>query len=55
MQLIKTYLSQPSTYRGLALLLSLFGLPALDPELLSQVGLGIAGAIGLYEVVKNRA
>lgn len=55
MQIVKQYAAQPSTWRGLAILLSLFGLPAIDPDLLTQVGIGIAGAIGVYETVKNRA
>lgn len=53
MEIIKTYAKQPSTWRGLALLLSLFGI-AVDPELLAGVGTGVVAGIGLYETVKNR-
>ena len=53
MDTIKTYAKQPSTWRGLAILLSLFGI-AIDPELLSGVGAGVVGAIGIYETVKNK-
>jgi len=53
MNILKTYAKQPSTWRGLALILSAFGI-VIDPELAGQIGVGVAGAIGLYETVKNR-
>jgi len=53
MEIVKTYAKQPSTWRGLALLLSLFGI-AIEPDLLAGVGAGVVGAIGIYETVKNR-
>ena len=53
MNIIKTYAKQPSTWRGVVLLLSLFGI-YIDPALLEGVGMGVVGAIGIYETVKNR-
>lgn len=53
MQIVKQYAKQPSTWRGFALILSAFGI-AVDPELAGQIGVGVAGAIGLYETIKNR-
>lgn len=51
--LIKTYAKQPSTWRGLAILLAASGV-VIDPMLLEQVGLGVIGVIGLYETFKNK-
>lgn len=51
--LIKTYAKQPSTWRGIAILLAASGV-VIDPLLLEQVGLGIIGIIGLYETFKNK-
>lgn len=53
MEIVKTYAKQPSTWRGLAILLSLFGI-SVDPELLTGVGGGVVAAIGLYETIKNK-
>lgn len=49
---LKSYLRQPSTWRGLALLLSAFGV-VVDPGLVEQVGVGVVGLIGLAELAKN--
>lgn len=51
-EVIKQYARQPSTWRGLALLLSAFGV-VVDPGLVEQVGVGVVGLIGLAEVIKN--
>lgn len=51
-ELLKSYARQPSTWRGLALLLSAFGV-VVDPGLIERVGVGVVGLIGLAEVVKN--
>lgn len=48
----KQYARQPSTWRGLALLLAAFGV-VVDPGLIEQVGVGVVGLIGLIEVAKN--
>ena len=53
MTIFKQYAAQPSTWRGLALILGIFGIN-VDGEVLNQVGTGIVGVIGLYETVKNR-
>ena len=53
MSIIKTYAKQPSTWRGLAVLLSLFGI-SIDPDMLAGVGTGVIGAIGIYETLKNK-
>lgn len=51
-QLILQYLRQPSTWRGLALILAAAGI-AVDPALLEQIGVGVVGAIGLIETLRN--
>lgn len=51
-QLILQYIRQPSTWRGLALILAAAGI-AVDPTLLEQIGLGVVGVIGLAETIKN--
>lgn len=52
-ELIKTYARQPSTWRGIAILLAATGV-VIDPMLLEQVGMGVIALIGLYETVKNK-
>lgn len=51
-QLINKYIRQPSTWRGLALVLAAAGI-TIDPGLLEQIGVGVVGLLGLYEFVKN--
>ncbi|WPP47713.1 hypothetical protein [Pseudomonas sp. AN-1] len=51
-QLILQYLRQPSTWRGLALILAAAGI-TIDPALLEQIGVGVVGAIGLIETLRN--
>ncbi len=51
-QLILQYIRQPSTWRGLALILAAAGI-AVDPALLEQIGVGVVGAIGLIETLRN--
>lgn len=53
MEIIKQYLAQPSTYRGVALLFGILGI-TFDPEDLERIGTGIIGSIALYETIKNR-
>lgn len=53
LELIKTYAKQPSTWRGVAILLAASGI-IVDPMLMEQVGLGVIGLIGLYETFKNK-
>lgn len=53
LELIKTYAKQPSTWRGLTILLAASGI-IVDPMLMEQVGLGVIGLIGLYETFKNK-
>jgi hypothetical protein len=45
-------LNEPSTYRGLALLLTAFGV-VLDPATLSAVGGGVVALIGLYDTIRK--
>lgn len=52
METFKAYARQPSTWRGLALLLSAFGL-AIEPGLVEQIGLGVVALIGLYDAARN--
>lgn len=51
-QLIHKYIRQPSTWRGLALILAAAGI-TIDPGLLEQVGIGVVGLLGLYETLRN--
>ncbi|WP_288082190.1 hypothetical protein [Pseudomonas sp.] len=51
-EVIKQYARQPSTWRGLALLLAAFGV-VVDPGLIEQIGVGVVGLIGLVELAKN--
>lgn len=52
MNTIKRYLKQPSTWRGLALILSAAGI-VIDPEVMVTIGAAIAGAIGVYDTVRD--
>ena len=49
---VLSLIKQPSTWRGVALLGSVFGI-TLVPELLMEIGLGIAAAIGVYDTLRN--
>jgi len=46
------YAKQPSTWKGIAVLLSATGF-ALNPEQLGAISAFIISAIGLYEVFRN--
>lgn len=50
--LMKKYLVQPSTWRGLAVLLGALGV-GIAPELLEQIGVGVAGVLGVIEVLRS--
>ena len=45
-------IKQPSTWRGIALLGSVFGI-TLVPEMLMEIGLGVAALIGVYDTVRD--
>lgn len=49
---LKKLAKQPSTYRGLALLLTAFGI-YVDPVAISTIGAGIVAAIGLYDSTRD--
>lgn len=51
-KLVLQYLRQASTWRGIALVLAAAGI-AVDPALLEQIGVGVVGAIGLIETLRN--
>jgi len=51
-QLIHKYIRQPSTWRGIALVLAAAGI-TIDPGLLEQIGVGVVGLLGLYETLRN--
>ena len=44
--------SQPSTWRGLAGLLALFGI-AISPESIDQIAMGLGAVISVIEVIRN--
>lgn len=46
------YLKQPSTYRGLAVVLGAFGF-FISPESAEAIGTVVASIIGAIEVVRN--
>lgn len=52
MDTVKRYLRQPSTWRGLALLLSAFGI-AVAPEAVETIGAGVVALIGIAETVRD--
>lgn len=52
-QYILGRLKEPSTWRGAAFLLAACGVPSVDPNLVMQVGLGIAGIIGMATADKQ--
>jgi len=45
-------LREPSTWRGLAVLLGAAGV-AVNPELLQHIGAAVAGLIGAIEIVRR--
>lgn len=51
-QLFLQYIRQASTWRGIALILAAAGI-TIDPALLEQIGVGVVGAIGLIETLRN--
>lgn len=51
-KLVLQYLRQASTWRGIALILAAAGI-TIDPALLEQIGVGVVGAIGLIETLRN--
>lgn len=52
MDKVKKYLRQPSTYKGLAVLLSLAGM-TIAPGAVEAIGAGIIALIGIYETVRD--
>ena len=52
MNKIKEYLKQPSTYKGLAVLISLAGM-TVAPGAVEALGVGIIALIGIYETFRN--
>jgi hypothetical protein len=50
--LVIKYGKQPSTYRGLAILLGAFGI-FVSPESVEAVGTVVASVIGAVEVIRN--
>lgn len=53
METFKSYLKQSSTYKGLALLFGLAGY-VVAPDAIEVIGIGVAGAIGLVETIRNQ-
>lgn len=52
MEILKSYIKQPSTWRGIAILFAMAGI-TIEPALMEQVGIGVAAAIGIGEVLMN--
>jgi hypothetical protein len=52
-QYLLSRLKEPSTWRGAAFILAACGVPSVDPNLVMQVGLGIAGIIGMATADKK--
>lgn len=51
-QYVQERLSEPSTWRGLSLLLGCFGI-AIDPSLLLQIGTGVASVISMTQIFSH--
>lgn len=51
-EFIIKYLKQPSTYRGLAIVLGAFGV-FISPESMEAVGTVVTAVIGAIEVIRN--
>lgn len=49
---VKRYLKQPSTWRGLALLLSAVGI-TIAPGAVEAIGAGVVALIGIAETVRD--
>lgn len=49
---IRAKLKEKSTWAGLGIVLAVAGLP-VPPGVVEQVALAVAGAIGLYEVLRK--
>lgn len=47
-------LQEPSTYKGAAVLLGLFGV-TLAPEAMATVGAGIVAAVGIWETLRRES
>lgn len=52
MNTIKRYVKQPSTWRGIALLLSACGI-VVAPGAVEAIGAGVVAIIGIIEAVKD--
>ena len=52
MKTVKRYLQQPSTYRGLALLLSVAGI-TIAPGSAEAIGAAVVAIIGIVETVRD--
>ena len=52
MDTVLVYVKQPSTWRGLSILLGVFGV-YVDPELVVQIGTTVGAVIGAIEVARN--
>ena len=46
------YLKQPSTLRGLALVLGIFGV-SLSPEMWVEISATVGGIVGIIEIARN--
>lgn len=55
MQKILERLREPSSWAGVAVLLGLFGVPVGAPELVAQVGAGLAGLLAIALKEKGKA
>jgi hypothetical protein len=51
-QYLLSRLKEPSTWRGAAFLVAAVGVPGVEPSLIMQVGLAIAGIIGIVTADK---
>ncbi len=52
MDTVKRYLNQPSTWRGLAMVLSAFGI-VVAPGSIEAIGAGFVAVMGLIETVRD--
>jgi hypothetical protein len=51
-ELVISYLKQPSTYRGLAIVLGALGV-VISPDQVAAIGAAVSSVIGAIEVFRN--
>ena len=53
LNIIKSYLAQPSTWRGLTVLLAMFGFAPTAADAVQQTAQWVIAGIGLWDVLRS--